>query len=97
MGYVCFSASMAADRNSWTSGPQEVFEETCKVLVRLIIFVLWGFVFWSVFLLLLLKTTFMANAHQCHPAVFDFKLGKCESNSVISTSTFENFEYSCEV
>lgn len=44
VGYVCFSASMAADWNSWTSGPQEVFEETCRILVRLIIFMLWIFV-----------------------------------------------------
>lgn len=52
-----------------------------KVSVRLIIFMLWGFVF-AGFLLLLLKTMFMTNVHQRHPAVFVFKLGKCESNAL---------------
>lgn len=49
VGYVCSSASMAADGHSWTSGPQEVFEETFNILVRLIIFKLWGFVVWRFF------------------------------------------------
>lgn len=64
--FVCFSASMAADRNSWTSGPQEGFEKTFKVSVRLIIFMLWGFVFFGGFFVVVIKN----NVH-----------GKCTSMS----------------
>lgn len=73
---VCFSASTASDWPSWSSGPRETFEETSKV--HFIFLLCWVFVG---FLLGLLKTVFMANAHPCHHVVFDFKLGKYESNT----------------
>lgn len=39
----------------------------------------------------------MANAHPCHHVMFDFKLGKCESNALSSAFPFETFEYPCKL
>lgn len=86
MVFVCFSAFTASDRPSWSSGLQEIFEETSEV--HFIFLFCWVFVE-----LLLLEKMFMANAYLCHHLMFNFKLSKSKSNTLSSAFLFETFEY----
>lgn len=65
MVYVCFSASTASDKPSWSSGPQEIFEETSKVHFTFLfcwVFVVLLFVFMLIHVTMLCLISNWANA-----------------------------------